>query len=203
MAENIHWTQCKWHGPWCSHWNLMNPNCLNRLPPDQFYHNRRNRPVTLHGWLYWIAGRSDHLHHPWRQLRLLKSAHTRRGQGQNDVDVPIRNVHIQYSFILLNKCTHYIPADIPFSGFQYKWCLVYIEDVSIFRTYFEEHLEQVDSILKVFQYSGFSLKLRECDLSFTVNYFGYAIHLGSFSIEDVQVNILVGLRNLRMITKLQ
>ncbi len=49
------------------------------------------------------------------------------------------------------------------SGFRWRSCLVYLEDLIIFYSHFKEHLDHVRDLLRVLVDAGMSLKLRTCN----------------------------------------
>ena len=73
--------------------------------------------------------------------------------------------------------------DIMLSGFRWKTCLVYVDDVVIFSSSFDEHLDHVRQILTVLKKGGLSLKLKKCVwFSPTVDYLGHVIYPGKLAV---------------------
>lgn len=87
------------------------------------------------------------------------------------------------------------------SGFQWKICPVYIEDVIIFSQELKYHMTYVDSILSNFVRAGGSLKMRKCDFFYeSVKYLGHIIRRETLSVNDIRVMILKSLQHHRTIT---
>ena len=50
-------------------------------------------------------------------------------------------------------------------GLTWKQCLVYIDDVLIFSSTFEQHLKDIDQVLARFTYAGLKLKPSKCSFA--------------------------------------
>ena len=55
--------------------------------------------------------------------------------------------------------------DILLSGYSWKSCLIYLDDIIIFSKDYDTHLKDVDVILRALQQKGLSLKLNKCTFS--------------------------------------
>lgn len=94
--------------------------------------------------------------------------------------------------------------NILLSSFQWKSCLVYIDDVIIFSRNFESDMKQVQNILAALPSAGVFLKLRKCNFfSDSVQYLCHVIKLGSLSAHDLQGKGLKGLQHPRNLTELR
>ncbi len=70
--------------------------------------------------------------------------------------------------------------DILLTGYRWRSCLVYLDDVIIFSSTFDEHLGH---ILQVLKGAGLSLKLRKCHFfSDKVDYLGHVIRPGRLAV---------------------
>ena len=74
--------------------------------------------------------------------------------------------------------------DIILSGYRWRSCLVYIDDVIIFSRDSEEHLRHVEEVLSTLHKAGVTLKLPKCEF-FTdkVKYLGHVIKPGKLEID--------------------
>ena len=66
--------------------------------------------------------------------------------------------------------------DVVLSGLQWKNCLVYLDDVIVFSSTFDRHLEHLKEVFDRFRREGLKLKPRKCDFAKTeVSYLGHII----------------------------
>ena len=54
-------------------------------------------------------------------------------------------------------------VDMLLSGYRWRTCLVYLDDIIVFSNTKEDHLTHVREILTILKDAGFSLKLRKCN----------------------------------------
>eukprot|EP00171_Calliarthron_tuberculosum_P023550 IDg23550t1 len=81
--------------------------------------------------------------------------------------------------------TYQRAIDILLAGFKWNSCLVYLDDIIIFSSSFEEHLVHVQDVLQVLKSAGFSLKLRKCSFfKQTVDYLGHIVRPGLLSVAE-------------------
>ena len=74
-------------------------------------------------------------------------------------------------------------VDIVLSGFRWKSCLVYLDDVIVFSKNFDEHLSHVSEVLTALRNAGFSLNLKKCEFfKQQVDYLGHVIRPGKLSV---------------------
>ena len=61
--------------------------------------------------------------------------------------------------------------------FNLKECLIFLDDILIFSTTFEEHIKRLESVFSRLEQHGLKLKPSKCDLFFkySVNYLGHKI----------------------------
>jgi len=52
--------------------------------------------------------------------------------------------------------------DVTLAGLKYNICLVYLDDIVVFGTTFEEHLERLQRVLVALTTAGFTLKFENC-----------------------------------------
>ena len=57
--------------------------------------------------------------------------------------------------------------DIILAGYEWRSCLVYLDDVIIYSNEIESHYTHVEEILKALNQAGMTLKLKKCDFSQT------------------------------------
>ncbi|CDF40036.1 retrotransposon protein [Chondrus crispus] len=75
--------------------------------------------------------------------------------------------------------------DILLSGYRWKSCLVYFDDIIIFSNFIEEHSTHVQQVLKVLQDAGLSLKLEKCNFfAESVDYLGHVIRPGLLAVAE-------------------
>ena len=73
--------------------------------------------------------------------------------------------------------------DILLSGLKWKSCLVYVDDVIIYSTDFEDHLRDVSKVMKILEEAGLSLNMRKCKFfSRTVDYLGHVVSPGRLAV---------------------
>ena len=71
--------------------------------------------------------------------------------------------------------TFYRTVDMLLSGYKWRTCLVYVDDIILFSKTKEDNLTNVREIFTILKDAGFSLKLRKC------NFFTQPVcHLGHF-----------------------
>ena len=79
-------------------------------------------------------------------------------------------------------------VDILLSGYRWKTCLVYLDDVIIFSKSIEEHLRHVDEVLEILRQAGMSLRLRKCHFfTNSVNYLGHVIRPGTLEVSEKNI----------------
>ena len=84
-------------------------------------------------------------------------------------------------------------VDIVLSGFRWKSCLVYLDDVIVFSKNFDEHLAHVSEVLTALRDAGFSLNLRKCDFfKQQVDYLGHVIRPGKLSVAQKTTEAVAG-----------
>ena len=94
--------------------------------------------------------------------------------------------------------------DILLSKYNWRTCLVYLDDVIIFSKNLEEHLVHVDEVLTTLRAAGISLKLAKCSwCTDKINYLGHTITPGKLSINAAHTAGLLGLVPPRTLTELK
>ena len=86
--------------------------------------------------------------------------------------------------------------DIILSGYKWKSCLVYLDDVIIFSGSFEDHLCHVRAVLRALKAAGITLKFAKCDF-FTdkFKYLGHIIGQCTLSVDSIATMALRGARH--------
>ena len=75
--------------------------------------------------------------------------------------------------------------DILLSGYNWRSCLVYVDDVVIFSSTFDDHVRHVREVLTALRAGGLSLKLKKCTFfSPTVDYLGHVIRPGPLEVAE-------------------
>lgn len=75
--------------------------------------------------------------------------------------------------------------DVILPSFQWKTCLIYLDDVIAFSNSVEEHLFKVAKILFILKSSHVSLELSKCEcFRTTVSYLGHVTKPGKLKLED-------------------
>ena len=73
--------------------------------------------------------------------------------------------------------------DILLSGYRWKSCLIYLDDIILFSKDYNSHLKDVEVILQALQQEGFSLKLKKCKFfEDSVEYLGHIIRPGELQV---------------------
>ena len=86
--------------------------------------------------------------------------------------------------------------DIILSGLKCKTCLVYLDDIIVYSTSREAHLQHLDEVLSTLEKSGLSLKLSKCHFfKKTVDYLGHVIHPGRLEVAQKNTQALREARN--------
>lgn len=106
-------------------------------------------------------------------------------------------------FGLTNALTPFLRTmDIPFTGFNWSTCLIYLDDVIVFLKLFDTHLQDVDMVLSTLQKAGVALNLWECYIFMdSVKYLGSIIPPGSLTIEEARIKSFNQLQNSRNVRK--
>ena len=74
-------------------------------------------------------------------------------------------------------------VDILFSGYRWRTCLVYLDDIIVFSNTAEEHVHHVREVLTILKEAGFSLKLKKCKFfAKSVDYLGHVIRPGRLEV---------------------
>lgn len=85
--------------------------------------------------------------------------------------------------------------DIILAKFKWQSCLVYIDDIIVFSSSFDEHLRHVHQILTALKRSGLSLKLRKCSFfGKSVNYLGHTIRPGLLEVANKNTATIEGFK---------
>ena len=102
--------------------------------------------------------------------------------------------HLRMPFGLRNApATFQRALDIILSSVRWQSCLIYLDDVIVFSKNVEQHLKDVDVVLKLLGKAGVSLKLKKCEFfQPKVNYLGHVVTPGKLSIA---LNRLDGFEN--------
>jgi hypothetical protein len=81
--------------------------------------------------------------------------------------------------------------DIILSGFKWKTCLVYLDDVIVFSQSKKDHLAHVAEALTLPGNAGLSLKLKKCHFfAETVDYLGHVIRPGRLVVTEKNTSAL-------------
>ena len=82
-------------------------------------------------------------------------------------------------------------VDILLSGYRWKTCLVYLDDIIIFSKDRETHLQHVDQILAVLHKNGLTLKLKKCHFfQQSVDYLGHVVRPGLLQVAEKNVEAI-------------
>ncbi len=94
--------------------------------------------------------------------------------------------------------------DIIMSSYEWKTCIVYLDDFTIFSKDLELQLGQIYQILSALHKAGVTLKLRKCKfLPNRVEYLGHVIRPGTFSVGVSRVSALLDATHPRTQTRLR
>ena len=94
--------------------------------------------------------------------------------------------------------------DVLLNKYNWKSCLVYLDDVIIFSEDIETHFKDVDNILGTLSRAGISLKLKKCEwFTKSVKYLGHIITPGHLSINAAHTESFRELRHPRTISELR
>ena len=64
--------------------------------------------------------------------------------------------------LMISPATFQRMLDILLSGYRWKSCLIYLDDIIIFSKDYDTHLKFIDVVLRDLQQEGLSLKLNKC-----------------------------------------
>ena len=79
-------------------------------------------------------------------------------------------------------------------GLTWRQCLVYIDDVLIFSSTFEEHLRHLDEVLSRFAFSGLKHKPSKCEFAKSeVNYLGFRVTRDGITATDSRIKTITAL----------
>ena len=94
--------------------------------------------------------------------------------------------YIRLPFGLTNApATFQRAIDMILSGFKWKTCLVYLDDVIVFYRTFEEHITHLDEVFGVLSRAGVSLKASKCFLfQDRVEYLGHILGRGHIRVNE-------------------
>jgi Reverse transcriptase (RNA-dependent DNA polymerase) len=82
-------------------------------------------------------------------------------------------------------------VDMTLSGLTWKVCLVYLEDIIVYSTSREEHLDNLDVVLHRLYRAGLSLNLKKCHFFRSeVSYLGHVIGQGTLSVSEKNTRAL-------------
>ena len=72
--------------------------------------------------------------------------------------------------------------DVILASVNWKYALVYLDDIVIFSNTFEEHLQHFRSVLQLLQTAGVSLRLDKCTFfTKSINYLGHVVRPGKLA----------------------
>ena len=95
-------------------------------------------------------------------------------------------------------------VDMLFSGYRWRTCLVYLDDIIVFCNTKEDHLTHVREILTILKDAGFSLKLRKCSFfAQSVDYLGHVIRPGKIAAASKNTEAVEGFKEPRTQTDLR
>lgn len=94
-------------------------------------------------------------------------------------------------------------VDILLARYRWRSCLAYLDDVIVYSSSLEEHLQHVKEILTVLQGAGLSLKLKKCSFFVqTVDYLGPVIRAGELHVVTKNTHAIAGFKDPRNQTQL-
>ena len=74
-------------------------------------------------------------------------------------------------------------VDMLLSGYGWRTCLVYLDDIILFSNTADEHVDHLRAVLTVLKEAGFSLKLKKCKFfAESADYFGHVIRPGRLEV---------------------
>ena len=87
--------------------------------------------------------------------------------------------------------------DIMLTGFKWINCLVYLDDIIIFSTTFDQHLTDIASILNVIRNAKLKLKSKKCQFGFNrINYLGHVISDKGIEIDNNKIKSINRIKRL-------
>ena len=100
--------------------------------------------------------------------------------------------------------TFHRTVDMLLSGYQWRTCLVYSDDIIVFSDTKEDRLTHVREILTILKDAGFSLKLRQCSFfAQSVDYLGHVICPGKIEVASKNTEAVEGFKEPRTQTELR
>lgn len=80
-----------------------------------------------------------------------------------------------------------------FSEVLGKFCHIYLDDLNLYTSSFEDHLKYVEQVLKIYKESGLKLSLKNCKFAQdNVKYLGHIISKKGIQIDPLKIQ---GIRN--------
>jgi Reverse transcriptase (RNA-dependent DNA polymerase) len=94
--------------------------------------------------------------------------------------------------------------DVILSGVHWQKCLCYLDDIIVFSSSIESHVEDLDKVLSLLWDAGVSLRLDKCHLfRRRVNYLGYLNEPGKLSVQATKVDTILKAKLPRTKTELR
>jgi Reverse transcriptase (RNA-dependent DNA polymerase) len=82
--------------------------------------------------------------------------------------------------------------DVILSGLRWQKCLCYLDDIIVFSSSTESHVEDLDKVLSLLRDAGVSQRLGKCHLfRRRMNYLGYKIEPGKLSVQATKVDTIL------------
>ena len=95
-------------------------------------------------------------------------------------------------------------VDMMLSGYRWRTCLVYLDDIIVFSNTKEDHFTHVRENLTILKEAGFSMKLRKCNFfAQSVDYLGHAIRPGKIEVASKNTEAVQGFKEPRTQTELR
>lgn len=98
----------------------------------------------------------------WNATAGLTNSSARRVQRQNHIHLLFRNLPIQNA---IDECARYISmrTRYRFGRFTLETCIVYLDDITLFNKYFEEHITHLNEALSALKEAGVTIHLDKCE----------------------------------------
>lgn len=143
--------------------------------------------------MHWHFRYSKDFQHPGCQQWILANHGEGRGPGQNGFSMARGIILIQAILFDLTSApaTFQKDLDLILSGFKWKTCRMYLDDVIVFPNFLEGHLQQVAEILQILQSVYVLWKLSKYDVFLaSITSLGHVVKPGRVEIESCVVQSL-------------
>lgn len=140
---------------------------LYRLEKVEIHYPKGHVFLISYEWFCWFPRERKHLFNAVCKQRIVTNLHRTKESRRNTVHVSVRNLLLEEGAVGIIECIRYylkylehITQWVQFGNF-----MVYLSDAIVFSRIFDQHLEEIDNVLRTLPKARVSLKLKKCDFS--------------------------------------